>query len=186
MKATRIMAALAFVLLATPIAFADYAYTPVLVGVTVSKSFTVTLNVQSATNSDPAHPGTATQVVWFNSTDGQTKYVNATVVGADSQVGAYPTCATPIAVFKNTGTTVLTLNVKLNSTISGMVFFYNASLNSGSTTGTPDTAITALSTTGANFVTGLGLNNQTKLCIWANYTGVSGGTASTAFNYTSS
>ena len=186
MKANKIMAVMAFMVLAMPIVFADYAYSPVLTGVTVSKTFTVTMNGYGATASDPTHPGTATEVIWFNSTDGNTLYQNASIVGSDTQVGPYPVCTTPIAVFKNTGTTAITLNVKLNNTIAGILFFYNSSLTSGSDTGTPDDNPTLLSAAGENFVVGLGLNNQTNLCIWANFTGVSGGTSSTAFNYTSS
>jgi len=185
MKATKIMAVVTFVLLAMPLAMADYAYSPVVVTVTTSTSFTVTLNAQGATASDPTHAGTATEIMWFNSTDGQSKYVNATVIGADDQVGTFPACETPIAVFKNTGTTTIDLSVTLNNTVTGMVFFYNASNTTGSDTGTADGEITAFTTTASTFVTGLGLNNQTDVCFWTNFTSVPAGVFGTAFNYTS-
>lgn len=186
MKATKIMAVMAFMILAMPMAMADFAYTPVLVGVTVSKTFTVTMNGQGATASDPTHPGTATEVVWFNSTTGTVAYVNATIVGANDQVGPYPQCDTPIAVFKNTGTIPLTLNITLNNTLSGMVFFYNSSLTTDSVTGTPEPEITSIiDTAPSSFVTGLGLNNETDLCVWANFTSVAGGETATVLNYTS-
>jgi hypothetical protein len=186
-KTTRIaMATVLMMLVSANIALADYAYSQVSVSVVTSKSFTVTLNGQAGTNSDPAIPGTATGVIWFNSSDGNTKNVNASVAGANQQAGAYPACATPIAVFKNTGTTTETLNIKLNSTVTGVVFFGNASFVSGSATGTPVTDITGIGVTGYDFVAGLGLNNQTALCIWANFTGANGGTSLTYFNYTSS
>jgi len=170
---------------ATPVK-ADYTYTPVVIGVTTTKSYTQTLNGQSGTNSDPNWPGTATATLWFNSTDGQTKNQNASVIGASTQVGAYPACATPIMVFKNTGTVVETLNVVQNNTVAGLVFFYNASFKSGSSTGTMNTTINAFNGAGSTFVTGLGLNNETSMCIWANFTGVAGGQYQTQFNFSSS
>jgi len=164
---------------------ADFTYTPVIIGVTTTKTYTQTLNGQTGTNSDPAFPGTATQTLWFNSTDGNTKYQNASVIGANTQVGPSPVCTTPIMTFKNTGTVTETLSVKLNNTVTGMVFYYNSSLASGSTTGTPDTALTALAAGGSNFVTGLGLNNVTNLCIWANFSSMTGGQYNTWFNFSS-
>jgi len=168
------------------IVYADYAYSPVLVGVATSKSFSVTLNAQSATNSDPAFPGTATAVIWFNSTDGNTKQVNATVIGANSQVGPYPLCTTPIAVFKNTGTVNETLSVKVNNTITGMTFFYNASMTGSDTGGLANTTVGALMNgVDSPMVARLYPGNSTNVCIWANFTSVNGGQYQTQFNYTS-
>jgi len=171
--------------LATNIAFADYAYSPVLVGVGSSYAFSVTLNGQSATNSATAAPGTATGTIWFNATGPTITNINASVAGASSQVGAYPACGTPIAVFKNLGNTVQRLSIYLNNTITGAEFFYNASMKAGSTTGTPNTTINEFNGAGSAFVTGLGLNNETNLCIWANTSSMSSGTYYTWFNYTS-
>jgi len=186
-KKIRILAAMTLLLVATSVVvFADYAYTPVIIGVATSKGFSVTLNGQSATNSNPSHPGTATSTVWFNSTDGNTKQQNATVAGANGQVGPYPECTTPIAVFKNTGTVTISLNIKLNNTVTGAILFYNSSMKSGSTTGTANTTIAALEAAGSTFVTGLGINNETNVCIWTNFTDVAGGQYYTWFNYTSS
>jgi len=165
---------------------ADYTYTPVLIGVTTTRSYTQTLNGQSGTNSDPNWPGTATATLWFNSTDGQTKNQNASVIGASTQVGAYPACATPIMVFKNTGTVTQNLNVILNNTVTGLVFFYNASFKSGSTSGTMNATINTFNGAGSTFVSALGLNNETNLCIWGNFTGVNGGQYQTQFNFSSS
>jgi hypothetical protein len=185
--AMSMMAFVAMAMLGSQAAYADeYAYTEVLIGVLTDKSFTVTMNGQAATASDPTHPGTATEVVWFNSTDGNTKYVNATIVGADDQVGSFPVCETPIAVFKNVGTVTLEGKIVLNNTVAGMVFFYNASNATGSMTGTPATAITTITTTASSFVTGLGINNETNICIWANFTSVPGGQHNTWLNWTAS
>ena len=173
-------------LLGPQLAYADYAYSDVQVGVATVKTFTVTANAQGATNSDPTHPGTATAVLWANSTTGTDYYVNMTVIGSDDQVGPYPECTTPILVFKNTGTTAIDLSITLNNTVTGTTWMYNSSLTSGSATGTPQADIVAFSTAASSFVTGLGLNNQTNLCIWTNFTAVSGGSYGTAFNYTSS
>lgn len=173
-------------LISTQIGLADYAYSQVLIGVATTRSFSVTLNGQEPTASDPSMPGTATAVIWFNSTDGQTKNQNASVAGANTQAGAYPACATPIATFKNTGNVLETLNIILNNTVAGMTFQYNSSLAAGSTIGTPNATINAFQGAGSSFVTGLGLNNVTNLCIWANFTNVGGGQYQTQFNYSSS
>jgi hypothetical protein len=172
-------------LISTQIGLADFAYSQVIIGVATTRSFTVTLNGQGATASNPAMPGTATAVIWFNSTDGQTKNQNATVIGSNPQVGEYPACATPIAAFKNTGNVVENLNIILNNTVTGVVFFYNASAASGSTTGTPNATINSFNGAGSTFVSGLGLNNVTNLCIWVNFTNVAGGQYQTQFNYSS-
>ncbi len=172
-------------LISTQIGLADFAYSQVLIGVATTRSFTVTLNGQGATASNPAMPGTATAVLWFNSTDGQTKNANASIIGASDQVGPYPVCTTPIAAFKNTGNVVEDLTITLNNTVAGVVFFYNSSFASGSTTGTPVAAITAFNGAGSTFVAGLGINNVTNLCIWTNFTNVAGGQYQTQFNYSS-
>ena len=187
MKKIKVLAAMVLLLVATSVVvFADYAYTPVIIGVATSKSFSVTLNGQSATNSNPSHPGTATNTLWFNSTTGTDVNINASVAGANSQLGPYPTCTTPIAVFKNTGTVTITLNIKLNNTVAGATFFYNSSMKAGSATGTVNITIAAIEGPGSTFVSGLGLNNETNLCIWANASGMTGGQYNTWFNYTSS
>jgi hypothetical protein len=183
--ANKICLAFVMCLAFSSVAFADYAYSQVVIGVSTTRSFTVTLNGEAATASDPAMPGTATAVIWFNSTDGQTKNQNASVIGASTQVGAYPECATPIAAFKNTGNVVENLNILLNNTVTGVVFFYNASAASGSTTGTPNATINMFNGAGSTFVSGLGLNNVTNLCIWVNFTNVAGGQYQTQFNYSS-
>ncbi len=177
---------LLMVLAFSQIAYADYAYSAVLIGVSTSKSFSVTLNGQGVVNSATTAPGTATAVIWFNSTTGTTAYVNASVAGASDQVGPYPACTTPILVFKNTGNVVENLNIVLNNTVTGMLFAYNASFAAGSTTGTVNTTINSFNGAGSTFVTGLGVNNGTNVCVWANFSAVGGGTYSTAFNYTSS
>ncbi len=172
-------------LISSQIGLADYAYSLVKIGVSTSKAFTVTLNGEAATASNPAMPGTATAVLWFNSTNGQTKNQNASVIGASDQVGPYPTCTTPIAEFKNTGNVAERLNIVLNNTVTGVVFFYNSSMKAGSTTGTVNTTLAAFNGAGSSFVSGLGTNNVTSLCIWANFTDVAGGEYNTQFNYSS-
>lgn len=186
MKSTKILAAMAFMLLAVNVVYADYAYTPVQVTATPSKAFTVTLNGEAATNSDPAHPGTPTAIVWFNSSSGNEAYINPTVAGANAQVGTYPECTTPIMAIKNTGNMVETINVILNNTIASMTFDVNSSLASGSTEGTPLAGTQALTTSGLDLVTGLGPGNVTNICVWGTMTSMSGGTYYTWFNYTSS
>jgi len=186
MKNTKILAAMAFMLLAVNGALADYAYTPVEVTATPSIAFTVTLNGEASTNSDPAFPGTATAVVWFNSTTGTDTNINPSVIGANTQVGTFPECTTPIIAIKNTGNMVETINVMLNNTITGMTFDVNSSLASGSTEGTPLAGVQSLTTSGLDLVTGLGPNNVTNVCIWGTFASVPGGTYTTWFNYTSS
>lgn len=183
-KIKMMAAAFIFALVSAQIVYADFAYSPVQIGVTTSKSFSVTLSGQSATNSDPTTPGTATNAIWFNSTDGQTKNVNASVIGVNSQAGAYPACATPIAVFKNTGNVQISLNMTVNESVANVVFFGNNSMKAGSAQGTPAGLVT-FGTSPTTIVTALGQNNETNLCVWANFTSAVGGTYNTAFIYNS-
>jgi hypothetical protein len=180
-----IAACIAMVCLSTTALAQEYAYSPVQVGVLSDSSFTVTLNGEAATAS-AAMPGTATAVLWFNSTDGGTKKVNASVIGANDQVGPYPTCTTPIAVFKNLGTVNETIFIKVNNSITGVVFFYNASMAGTDTGGLANTTVGALmGAADSPIVTRLYPGNSTNLCIWANFTAVSGGNHFTQFNYSS-
>jgi len=170
---------------AMPVQSQEYAYTQVIVTIAQSKSFSVTLNGQAATNSNPTFPGTATQVIWFNGTTGNEQAVNATVAGASAQVGPWPACTTPIEVFKNTGNVNLRFNVFQNNTIACTTFMYNASMAAGSTTGTANATLGVIDAAGSAFVSGLGMNNQTNLCIWSNFSACGGGSYYTTFNYTS-
>jgi len=170
---------------AAPAQSQEYAYTQVIVTITTSKSFTVTLQGEGATNSDPSFPGTATQVMWFNGSTGNEKAMNATVAGAGAQVGPWPACTTPIEVFKNTGNVVLRLNIYQNNTIACTTFMYNASMAAGSTTGTANVSLGVIDAAGSAFVSGLGMNNATNLCAWANFSSCGGGNYYTVFNYTS-
>lgn len=97
-------------------AAAEYTQTAVSFNIVETIAYTVTLPGESAVTSDPTATSAATTAIYFNSTNGNEKGVNAKVAG-----GTVQSDGTPIMQFANTGTTNVTIGIYLNDTVDACI-----------------------------------------------------------------
>lgn len=90
---------------------AEYTQTLVEFNIISNLAYTVTLPDEVAVTSDPTASSAPTTMIYFNSTTGNDKAVNAHVAG-----GTIQSDGVPIMQFDNTGTTNITLSAYLNDT----------------------------------------------------------------------
>ncbi|VVB65470.1 Uncharacterised protein [Candidatus Gugararchaeum adminiculabundum] len=154
-------------------AFADTISTTVHFNVQTQTSFTVTLPGGSAVAS-----GTTSDIE-FNSTSGTQVKVNASVVGAPSNV---QTSSIPIFVYSNTGNVDINVNLTLDSTYTGItVKAANANADwesSCSSTAMPDSGKCVAVSTASRRVAGtLAAGGTQNVWMWADFSSVAGGTS---------
>src|SRR3989338_4813310 len=180
-----------FVFLApTVLAPFEFLYSRVFFTVASTAKFRVSMpggltNVSNDSTAGPPYNTTAD--IWFNATSNtQVMVVPCSVGGGNCQSGN-DNGGTPILMFTNLGTNLLDLTIAFNESIpSGIAVVANVSNNA-----TDSPTLTGVNMTVLAFGTPFffsnqtGLNNQTLLFLWANFTGVAAGQYESSFNYTS-
>jgi len=185
------------VLLGIPIAIAtasQYAWSPVRFTVPSNLQFQIEMPGYTQANiSYPTHPGNETNEMWFNATSGNSKNVEPCRAPCSAGDSQDESAGTPILNFTYTGSIAeVNLTMRFNKSVAASLKVW-ANLTIGPGSG-PDNGCTnydeglnstVLSTTPFKFVNGTCPNNVSKVFLFANFTGVSGGTLYNTLNYTS-
>lgn len=170
----------------SPIAAKQYAYSPVRFTVATVIQFTVTLAGAASGNISTENVASnATEEIWFNASTTDTKFIEPCRAPGTNCQSRF---ATPIAIFKNTGTAAFNISIQLNNTQDSSIVLW-ANISNASTggcansVGANNTVLTR--TTAFNFTMNLCVGNSTNLWLFANFTGTPVGTITNYLNYTS-
>lgn len=166
MKKQIIYIMVALVMLAGAMAAAEYTQTMVQFNVATTIAYTLTLPGQGAVTSDPTAASAATTDIYFNSTAGNDKAVEAHVAGGTEQSNGVP-----IFQFANTGTVNLTIAVYLNDTTNTCIKLLGNDTYRDAANGSQIIGVTNITVDNA-----LGVGEAAhNYYLWANFTSCYGG-----------
>jgi len=148
------------------LAAAEYTQTIVQFNIASTLAYTLTLLGESAVNSDPTAATAPTTDIYFNSTTGDEKGVEAQVVAGTQQ-----SAGSPIFQFTNTGTVNISLSLFLNATEPSCV-----SLMGNNTYRVTGNGSQEIGITNTSIDTEFSSNEGTiDYYLWANFTSCYGG-----------
>jgi hypothetical protein len=166
MKKILILPILLILVISTVMGAAEYTQTMVQFNIQSTLAYTLTLPGESTTTSDPTAASAATTDIYFNSTAGNDKAVEAKVAG-----GTVQSDGVPIFQFINTGTINITISVYLNDTTNSCIKLLGNDTYRDAANGTQIIGVTNTTVDNA-----LGVGEPAhSYYLWANFTNCYGG-----------